>query len=90
MTIEPEWRSVSISSVWREEPKLSAALEGELSWPGRLGRITEPRDPKVADPARGHPPSCVEVLKEYRLVPERRHGCAMREGFTIFGTGIVS
>ena len=23
MTIEPEWRSVSISSVWREEPELS-------------------------------------------------------------------
>jgi len=34
MTIEPEWRSVSISSVWREETGLSVAPEDELSWPG--------------------------------------------------------
>ena len=34
MTIEPEWRKVSMSSVWREESELSVAPEDELSWPG--------------------------------------------------------
>ena len=55
MTIEPEWRSVSISSVWREEPELSVGLEGELSWPGGLGGIANDETLNVADPGeQGH------------------------------------
>ena len=47
MTIEPECRNVSISSVWREEPQLSVALEkvtslGQPAWRAREDQLARP------------------------------------------------
>jgi hypothetical protein len=44
MTIEPEWR-VSMSSLWREEPELSVALEGQLNraWARETQATTRPQ-----------------------------------------------
>ena len=56
MTIEPEWRSVSIPSVSREKAELSVVLEAEQRWPGGLRLITEGRNPCGALPGDGvHP-----------------------------------
>ena len=73
MTIEPEWRSVSIPSVSRVKAELSVVLEAEQRWLGGLRLITEGRDPIGAFPGDGgHPAPLLDSQRRLVQLPTGR------------------
>ena len=65
MMIEPDWRSVSIASVWRIEPELSAAREGAPDLPDRVPGALG--NPVIAAASSSEGPGSLQVDERRQL-----------------------